>query len=424
LNLTKHAQHNYTAEQLLYKLTALCQNTPTACLYVSNVNSAPFDFMLAYNSTATCIANTHVLEAMSKFQYENKNYVMGHISYDVKNELEQLSSQNYDYQAFDALHLFVPELLITIKNNNITYTYSNETILSNVTAQLFNEQLTITTINTSACKLVATTSKQDYIANVNTIKQHIQRGDIYITNYCINYVSEDTVINPYQKFIALNAVSSAPFACLYKYNGKYVLSASPERYIQRIANKVITMPIKGTRKRGKNTTEDMAITLELANNAKEQNENVMIVDLVRNDLSHVALPNTINVDALFKVHTFKTVHQLISTVACTVADNETTANIIKATFPMGSMTGAPKISAMQLMEKYENFKRGIYSGSIGYIKPNNDFDFNVVIRSIIYNSITKTVSVPVGSAITNKCDANDEYNECLLKAKVLLDLMQ
>lgn len=423
LGLTKTLQHTYTHTQLLTRLTALCQYTPTACIMVSNSTTASFDFMLAYGSADNVTANTNCLIKVQQFYTKHNNYIFGHFGYDIKNEIEKLTSANANYQGFNNTHFFVPEVLIKIKNEHITFLHNNITQVDGLIQQLFSTDSCINNIATTPCNLHNTTTKENYISTVNAIKNHIQRGDIYITNYCINYVSEHTIINPYQKFITLNNISNAPFATFYKHDTKYVLCASPERYIQRTNNKLTSMPIKGTRKRGATPTEDAAIAEELRNNAKEQNENVMIVDLVRNDLSRVAMQGTVRVDELFKVHTFNAVHQLISTILCEVAPTESLERIVNATFPMGSMTGAPKISAMQLMEHFENFKRGIYSGTIGYVKPNGNFDFNVVIRSIIYNAATQVVSLPVGSAITSKCNAIDEYEECLLKAKVLLDIM-
>ncbi len=421
--LTKNYTHNFNSTQLINQLMLLCQRVPTACLLVSNDANAKFDYLLAYHSQQHITTNTNALATIEQFRPLCQHPIFGHIGYDVKNEIEHLSSNNIDYQGFDATHFFEPQLLLEIKNSAIIVSYTNEQLVNEVMSLFFDTNNTLATLPTTPCNLVATTTKDEYITNVNTIKQHIQQGDIYIANYCITYVSNATTINPYQKFITLNAFSKAPFSAFYKYDTKYVLCASPERYLQRTGNKVLSMPIKGTRKRGNTPAEDLAIAHELKHNAKEQNENVMIVDLVRNDLAQLALPNSVKVNELFEVHTFNAVHQLISTISSEVASAETPTNSVKTTFPMGSMTGAPKVSAMQLMENFENFKRGIYSGTIGYISPNNDFDFNVVIRSVIYNATTHTVSLPVGSAITNKCNAIDEYNECLLKAKALLAVM-
>ena len=198
------------------------------------------------------------------------------------------------------------------------------------------------------------------------------------------------------------------------------MSGSPERFIQRKGNKLSSSPIKGTSKRGKDVAEDEHLKKLLYNDPKERSENVMIVDLVRNDLSKLALDNTVKVDELFGIHTFETVHQMISTISCEVPTKTTFSEILHATFPMGSMTGAPKVSAMKLIEKHEDFKRGLYSGSVGLMAPNGDFDFNVVIRSLLYNYKNQYLSCAVGSAITIKATPEDEFNECMLKAQKLI----
>ncbi|MGB2088637.1 MAG: chorismate-binding protein, partial [Psychroflexus salarius] len=161
---------------------------------------------------------------------------------------------------------------------------------------------------------------------------------------------------------------------------------------------------------------------QLATDPKELAENIMIVDLVRNDLSKLATKASVKVDELCRIYTFEQVHQMISTISCELKPNIDFTSILEATFPMGSMTGAPKIEAMKLAEAYETTKRGLYSGSIGYITPNGDFDFNVVIRSLLYNAKRAYLSYMVGSAITDQSIPENEYQECLLKGKALQEI--
>ena len=223
----------------------------------------------------------------------------------------------------------------------------------------------------------------------------------------------------------LNTISPTPFSTFYKLNNQYLLCASPERFVKKDGDKIISQPIKGTAKRDlTNKTRDEQLKQQLINSQKEKSENVMIVDLVRNDLSKIAARNSVQVDELFGIYSFPQVHQMISTVSATIKDEIDFADMLKASFPMGSMTGAPKYRVMQLIEEYEQTKRGIYSGSFGYITPQNDFDFNVVIRSIVYNEQTKYVSYQVGGAITHYSNAEDEYEECLLKAKAMEKALQ
>nr|MBA3971024.1 anthranilate synthase component I family protein [Bacteroidota bacterium] len=240
---------------------------------------------------------------------------------------------------------------------------------------------------------------------------------------CQEFFAENVVIDTSSVYKKLNTISSAPFSAYCKFGSHYVLCASPERFLQKCGNTLISQPIKGTIKRAENPKEDEKLKIELRSNKKEQSENVMIVDLVRNDLSRIAQKGSVKVNELFGIYSFKQVHQMISTVSCELKEGLTFTDILKTTFPMGSMTGAPKVSAMKLIEQYETTKRGLYSGAIGYIRPNGDFDFNVVIRSILYNADKKALSFMAGSAITDKADAFQEYDECLLKAKAMFEVL-
>jgi para-aminobenzoate synthetase component 1 len=221
----------------------------------------------------------------------------------------------------------------------------------------------------------------------------------------------------------LNTISRPPFATYFKNNHQYLLCASPERYLRKEGNKVISQPIKGTAKRHPDKVLDEQSKTELAQNPKERSENVMIVDLVRNDLSHTATKGSVIVEELCEIYSFDQVHQMISTIVSTVEDATSPIEILKTTFPMGSMTGAPKISAMKIIEDLEETKRGLYSGAVGYFTPKSDFDFNVVIRSILYNAQNEYLSFSVGSAITSQAVPEQEYEECLLKAKAMFEVL-
>ncbi|MEO8762043.1 MAG: anthranilate synthase component I family protein [Bacteroidia bacterium] len=279
----------------------------------------------------------------------------------------------------------------------------------------FENKNIATKVGTIYCRL----SKQKYIENVNRLLAHIRRGDIYEINYCIEFFCEDAVINPQEVFKKLNALTEAPFAQLLKTEDDYIICASPERFIQRIGNTLISQPMKGTARRSIDIIEDLKIKNNLKNNLKEQTENVMALDVARNDLSQVAKKGSVVVTELFGVHTFKNVHQMLSTVSCELKENTTFNDIIKATFPPASMTGAPKLKAIELIKKYELSPRAIYSGALGFINDTGDFDFCVVIRTIIYNEKLKRLSFHVGSAITSQCNPEEEWNECLLKVETL-----
>ena len=266
-------------------------------------------------------------------------------------------------------------------------------------------------------------SKQQYLNAVNEIKAHIVRGDIYVTNFCQEFFAENAAIDPIDIFFKLNKLSPNPFASFFKWKDHYVLGASPERFLAKRGDELISQPIKGTAKRGLTDAEDEAIKRELRNNTKEQQENVMVVDLVRNDLTRSAKQGTVKTEKLFDIHSFRQVHQMVSTVTCKLREGISPVDAIKNTFPMGSMTGAPKVSAMLLMEQYERSKRGLYSGAIGYFDANNDFDFNVVIRSLLYNASGKYLSFHAGSAITYHAHPENEYEECLLKARAIMEVL-
>ncbi len=346
----------------------------------------------------------------------NKEWLFGHISYDFKNKIENLTSELPDYSEFPETTFFEPEIIFLEKKGEVD-------IISKLTEEdiqtlYSNNTKSTTPLNfNKKSEVKSRISKQKYLDKLNTLLNHIQRGDIYEINFCKEFYIENITINPIEIYSRFNELSPSPFSCFYKCDNHYLIGGSPERFIQKQGNKIISQPIKGTDKRGKTNEQDALTKKELENSQKERSENIMIVDLVRNDLSIIAKKNTVKVDELCKVYTFPLWHQMISTISCEVENSVSFNDILKATFPPGSMTGAPKISAMKLIEQYEPVKRGIYSGSVGYIKPNGDFDFNVVIRSIEYNSKTNYISYKVGGAITAKSIPEKEYEECLIKAK-------
>ena len=243
-------------------------------------------------------------------------------------------------------------------------------------------------------------------------------------NYCQELYSKDSHINPEKVFLELNKSSKAPFSVYFKYKNKYLLCSSPERFLQKKGDRIISQPIKGTRKRGESTEEDKILLNDLTNSQKDKSENVMIVDLVRNDLSRTAKKSSVKVEELFGIYSFERVHQMITTISSEIDENFDFIEVLNSCFPMGSMTGAPKLKAMQLIERYETTKRSLYSGAFGYISPDQDFDFNVVIRSILYDSLSSYVSVLVGGAITINSDEKEEYEECLIKAQAMINVLK
>jgi para-aminobenzoate synthetase component 1 len=263
-------------------------------------------------------------------------------------------------------------------------------------------------------------SKAEYLSKVESIKDHILRGDCYELNYCMEFFSEDTLLDPLHVFTQLTTYSPNPFSGYYRFEDKYLISASPERYISKRGRDIFSQPIKGTIGRDLyDTGHDEHLKETLKKSIKDRSENVMVVDLVRNDLSKVCEEGSVKVDDLFGVYTFPHLHHMISTISGVVREGTQFSDYIKASFPMGSMTGAPKKKVMELINKYETSARGIFSGALGYITPEGDFDFNVVIRSLVYNAKTKYLSYHVGSGITGYSNPEKEYEECLIKAQAI-----
>lgn len=348
------------------------------------------------------------------------------LSYDLKNTIEKIESGNSDGIKFPALTLYTPRYILIKKNNQISFGYQPKLdTLQDVKAIIDGLQAVavIKAPISIPITIKARQTKEEYIQAIEKIKQHIAKGDIYELNYCTEFYAENAEINPIELYLKLNEITQTPFSGFYKNKNNYLLTASPERFMAKRGQQLLSQPIKGTAKRGQSADEDEQLKQALLTNEKERAENIMIVDLVRNDLSRSAKKGTVAVDELCGLYTFKQVHQLISSVSATLKDDIHFTDAIKHAFPMGSMTGAPKIRAMQLIEQYEKTKRGLYSGAIGYITPEGDFDLNVVIRSILYNQSTKYVSFMVGSAITINSNPEAEYEECLLKAKAMREVL-
>lgn len=392
-----------------------------------NGNHSNYDAIMAVDAF-TVLKTDHfsAFESLKEYQDSTKDWLFGYLTYDLKNAIESLSSKNHDGLEFPDLYFFQPKKLFLIRDNQVTMHY-----LRMVDDEMEEDLEAITKIDLNAdtehsetIKIRLRIHKDEYFEKVTTMLKHIQRGDIYEANFCQEFFSEDAQIDPVSIYNNLNAISQPPFATFLKCNDKYLLSASPERYLKRDGNKVISQPIKGTAKRALDAKEDEALRVRLMHDEKERSENIMIVDLVRNDLAHTAKRGTVKVEELCKVYTFEQVHQMISTVSSEVESDTHSVDIIKTTFPMGSMTGAPKISAMKIIEDLEETKRGLYSGAVGYFTPEQDFDFNVIIRSILYNAQKQYVSYSVGSAITAKSDPLKEYEECLIKAKAMRQVLE
>lgn len=391
-----------------------------------NGNYSQYDAILAVDAfTAIQTDCVGAFDKFKEYQTITNDWIFGYLTYDLKNDVEVLQSNNYDGLEFPELYFFQPKKLFLIKGNTVELLYLKmvddefEGDLESI--ENFNIDKTLSKNNV---KIKLRIHKDEYFEKVNTVLNHIHRGDIYEANFCQEFYAEQTQIDPIETYKKLNTISKPPFATFLKLGDKYVLSASPERYIKKEGRKITSQPIKGTAKRSSNKEEDENLKRELALDEKERSENIMIVDLVRNDLSLTATRGSVKVEELCKVYTFDQVHQMISTVVSEIKEDTHPVDVIKTTFPMGSMTGAPKISAMKIIETLEETKRGLYSGAVGYITPEGDFDFNVVIRSILYNASKQYVSYSVGGAITAKSNPLKEYEECLVKAKAMRQVLE
>ncbi|MFK7050105.1 anthranilate synthase component I family protein [Flavobacterium columnare] len=377
----------------------------------------------AFTSLKTDYINA--FDDLKQYQQQTNDWLFGYLAYDLKNDIESLDSKNHDGLNFSDLFFFQPKKIFFLKGNELEIAYLNmcDDEIDSDLEEILEKRKTKNETQKSEIIIQQRISREHYIKKVNQMLTHIHRGDLYEANFCMEFYAENGKIIPSQVFQELNKISKPPFACFFKNHIHYLLSASPERYIRKENQKVISQPIKGTSKRFEDLILDTNSKTELEQNPKERSENIMIVDLVRNDLAQTAIKGSVQVEELCTIYSFKQVHQMISTVVSEVKSTTNPVDIIKTTFPMGSMTGAPKISAMQIIEELEETKRGLYSGAVGYFTPSGNFDFNVVIRSILYNSDNQYLSFSVGSAITALSDPEQEYEECLLKAKAMREVL-
>ena len=394
-----------------------------------------YDCLLAVDAFTSVKTDYHnAFDDLKQYQQVTKDWLFGYLSFDLKNDVEHLHSNNFDGLAFPDLFFFQPKKVFLLKENQVEIQYLNmcddevESDLEEIRLQILNfETQTVRQSMSSRAQsrdeVQQRISKENYLEKVSKVLEHIHRGDIYEANFCMEFFIENAVINPLEKFLKLNEISKSPFTVYFKNNNQFLLSASPERYLKKEGELVISQPIKGTAKRFSDPLEDEKAKNELASDPKERSENIMVSDLVRNDLSRTAQKGSVKVEELCGIYSFEQVHQMISTISSRLDAQYTAVDVIKTTFPMGSMTGTPKVSVLKIIEELEETKRGLYSGAVGYFTPNGDFDFNVVIRSILYNQEKKYASFSVGSAITSQSVPEKEYEECLLKAKAMREVL-
>lgn len=410
-----------------YRLLHWANKFETVCYLDSNVEKDQLLFPY-YRYEAIIAAGIHeqispvvnCFDTLKEFQARNNSWLLGFLSYDLKNETEDLRSENYDGIGMPFMHFFVPKVLFLLEKDVLTVIVYDQKI-EREALQVVNREHRPDSyrVQNAESKISPRISKKVYLQTVSELQSRIFVGDIYEANFCQEFFAEEKLTDPLATYLRLNKISLAPFSCYYKLDDRYLLCSSPERFIKKTGNRIISQPIKGTMRRGRSNAEDERLKKKLQLSEKDRSENVMIVDLVRNDLSRTAKKNSVKVEELCGIYSFPTVHQMVSTVSSELRSEVPLTNVIKNAFPMGSMTGAPKVRAMELLEQYESTRRGLFSGTVGYITPEGDFDFNVVIRSILYNDTSHYISIMAGGAITAESVPENEYEECILKMKAM-----
>ena len=386
----------------------------------SNGIKNDYEFIFSYGKISELKSFDNSLEKLDNYINQVNDWIFGFISYDLKEEIEDIKSENLKYFEVPNLSFFQPSTIWVFDGVELKALYFDEKELFDVWNEI--NKIYISCDNNKSnqnIELKGRLSRDEYINKIKNIKKRIKMGDTYELNFCFDFFNDNTKISPENTFVKLNKLTESPMSVYYKDQHLHVLSSSPERFIKRNKKTIISQPIKGTKKRGITMEEDVFMINSLKNSVKEKSENHMIVDLVRNDFSRIAQKGTVKVTELSKINTYKNIHQMVSTVEAQIENDIFFSTILKSTFPMGSMTGAPKIKTMKIIEEFEETSRGLYSGAIGYIDPDKNFDFNVVIRTIIYDEKLTKISVNVGSGITIKSVPADEYEECLTKIDAL-----
>lgn len=379
-----------------------------------------FEVILAAGESTALSSDN--LKDIDHFIAQSHKAVFGHLSYELKRILHQMPSGKVDSIGFPLFYFFNPQYLLSIQDNQLVIEAEEPDLIY---MEIMEQQSIKRVLSSTPIAIRQRLTREDYLDKIKSLQDHIVRGDCYEINFCQEFYAENVIIDPIEAFLRLITISPNPFSCLYKLNEHVLICASPERFLTGKGNKLISQPIKGTIKRDLSDGKaDQKLKDELQHSAKDQSENVMVVDMVRNDLSKVCINGSVHVDELFGIYSYPQVHQMISTISGIKRPGTTFSEIIEATFPMGSMTGAPKHRVMELIEEYETTARGIFSGSVGYINSNGDFDFNVVIRSIMYNIKDQYLSYQVGSGITFYSDPEKEWDECLLKAKAIRQVLE
>ncbi|MCB0396354.1 MAG: anthranilate synthase component I family protein [Flavobacteriales bacterium] len=413
----------------LPRLLAWCtqRNENIALLNSNGYQPQTFDALAAIGSTTSFSCSyaekEGALEKLDAFQQQHRDWMFGFLSYDVKDSIEDGSNIHQPHPPVPLIHFFIPTWLIRIQGTDVEIGVAENSTAASA-EEVFDQISRTEPLQSSwpeNMRMQCRMPRDTYRKQAETIIDHIRRGDIYEMNFCQEFYNEHMQLDAPAAFLHLSEHAPSPFSAYYKTGDLHVLSSSPERYLKREGEMLISQPMKGTIRKGKDKAEDNELIDVLRLSRKEQSENVMIVDLVRNDLSRIQGAVNVKVDELFGIQSFPRVHQMVSTISATLNETVSLGECIRATFPMGSMTGAPKIRAMELIDRYEATGRGLYSGALGYVDPEGNFDFNVMIRTLLYHADSGYTSLSTGSALTIQANIETEYEECLLKASSVLN---
>ena len=405
----------------------------------SFISSNPFKVLKYKNTKKNPLDNLQ--NELNKYKVENNTHLpfiggaVGYLSYDLGNYIEKLPRTAIDdTNVYDLYFGFYNWVIVIDHLESKTYIATPDLDIEKETNIIKNieKKINKAEINgiDSICyeekevektKLTSNFTKNEFENAVRKVQDYIRQGDIYQANLTQRFYGK-TTLSSYELYRDLRRFSPAPFGAFLNFEDSHILSNSPERFIKCVDRKVETRPIKGTRPRGKNKEEDLRLQEELRNSEKDRAELLMIVDLERNDIGRISKIGTVKVPELFVIEPYANVNHLVATVVGELDDDKDCVDAIKATFPGGSITGAPKIRSMEIIDELEPTKRNVYTGSIGYIGFNGDMDLNIAIRTIIKKD--NNVYFQVGGGMTWDSNPADEYQETLDKAQSIMKALR
>lgn len=404
-----------TNQVSLLQLLNWANSFPFACFLDGNGYNqyphGPFPSILAVGNSEAGVKSDSIFEALNA---KSTDWWFGYMGYDLKNEIVGMDSKPPDRWNFPSSSFFKAEVLVEWSEDFTTLSAANpESVWEQIKAQSIRDFPI-----RKAVEIREFQSRENYCQVVEQIQEGIRQGNVYEVNYC-RFFECNEALDGLEAFLGLREISPSPFSGWYKTPELEIASASPERFLKKSGCHLVSQPIKGTAPRRHDPVADEAEIQALLHSEKERAENLMIVDLVRNDLARVSVPGSTQVSELFGIYSFPQVHQMTSTIESDIRPGTELSAVLHSTFPMGSMTGAPKLEVMNWIDRLETQQRGAFSGALGFINPENDFDFNVLIRSLFINHRLKITGFAVGSAITIDSVPEQEWDECENKAAAI-----